>query len=263
MNQLLHLQKQAIEAAKQGDWKQAVELNQQILEGQPEDVSALNRLAFCYTQLEQRKKAIETYQAVLDIERMNPVAKKYLDLLKKKIAIKRQPSASYQDFVEEPGKTKVVMLDRLCDQKTLQSLSVASHCILKCKGRYVVVTTSDGEYIGSLPEDISFHLSQLLKTGNRYDCVIKSVNGNSCMVFIKEEYRSPENAHTPSFYISSKLLSLDGEDEILPIDMMEDGSSPVVEEAEPGESLSVMEDDDMAGDDKEQLPPDILGDVMK
>ena len=253
MNILSALQKQAISLAKNNQWTQAIQANQQILTQEPTNVGALNRLGFCYLQLGDKKKAKSSYQQVLGIEKLNTVAKKYIEIIEKDINMKGQSARTYHDFVEEPGKTKIVQLGRLCEACTLEQLSVATQCHLKPKGRYVTVLGPENEYIGSLPEDISFHLSQLIKTGNEYDCVIRSVNKQSCAVFIKEKKRSAENQFTPSFFASNKFASIDS-DEVLVADFLPDDESE--------NSDDDADDDTDDGDMKEQLPADILNDVM-
>lgn len=255
MNTLSTLQKQAISSAKMSDWSSAIQANQEIIDLEPENVGALNRLGFCFLQVNEKKKAKHAYQKVLEIEKLNTVAKKYLDIIDKDITFKSNTSRSYHDFVEEPGKTKIVQLDRLCEACTLEQLSVATQCSLKPKGRYVTVIGPEGEYIGSLPEDISVHLSQLIKTGNEYDCVIRSVNKNTCSVFIKEKKRSLENQFTPSFFANSKFASIDSED-VLVADFI------VESESDTSDDDASDDNDQDDADSKEQLPADILNDVM-
>lgn len=262
MNQLIsQFQKQAIAAAKQGDWEQSAHWNESIIEQEPRNVSALNRLGFCYIQLGKSKDATKMYQKVLEIEKLNAVAKKYLQMLDSKQGVIKQSQIDmFQDFVEEPGKTKIIQLGRLCGPALLDELSVGSRCTLKTKGRFVTVLSKQGEYIGSLPEDISLHLSQLIKTGNTYDCVIRSSSKQECSVFIKETFRSPENLHTPSFLSNKRNGVNDSDEDILYAGLMDDETVPVKEDDAVSEDLQNDNDDD--SDMKETLPSDILGDVM-
>lgn len=255
MNQMLQLQKKAIEYAKAGEWEKAVEVNQQISEENPNDIAALNRLGFCYIQLNKKSEAIAAYEKVLGLEKVNSIAKKYLDLLNRNVKIQRQQSNVFEDFVEEPRKTKVVPLDRLADPKVLSKLSVALSCVLKPKGRYVTVQTPEGEYIGSLPEDISLHLSQLIKTGNEYLCLIRSVSKQECVVFIKEKFVSEENKHTPSFLVQAKGAQLDADEDVILPDILDQESGIEVKEVEGEEEV---EEEILGG---EQLPSDLMGKV--
>lgn len=258
MNQLTRLQKQAIDCATKGEWQQAVEANEAILVNDAQNISALNRLGFCYMQLGKKKQAIEAYEKVLEIEKLNGVAKKYLEMLKKNITMKAEHINASEDFVEEPGKSKVIQLHRLAGNVVTERLMVAMRCELKSKGRFVTVTTKDGEYIGSLPEDISKHLSQLMKTGNKYECLIRSVSKSECAVFIKETLRSSENEHIPSFVSPKVSFS----DDIL-LETPEEGSidSELSDEATEVEFEETDDSDDT--DTKEQIPLDVLGQVLE
>ncbi len=255
MNQLFQLQKKSIDFAKNGDWENAVKINLDILVQSPKDIGALNRLGFCYIQLNKKNEAIETYTKVLSIDKVNPIAKKYLDLLKQNIKVRSQQRNIYEDFVEEPLKTKIVALDRLAGPKVLNKLAVATICLLKTKGRYVCVQTEDGEYIGSLPEDISFHLSALIKTGNEYLCLIRSVSKQECVVFIKEKFASEVNRHIPSFLNHGKSAQSDVDEDVLLPDLLEQDTEVIAakdEEIEEG-----IEPESMG----EQLPDDIFSKV--
>lgn len=255
MNQLFLLQKKSIDFAKNGNWDSAAQTNLEILQQSPQDVAALNRLGFCYVQLNKKDEAMSTYQKVLEIEKVNPIAKKYLDLLRQNIKVKRQQTNVYEDFVEEPRKTKIVALDRLAGPKVLSNLSVALLCVLKTKGRYVCVQTEDGEYIGSLPEDISLHLSQLIKSGNEYLCLIRSVSKQECVVFIKEKVVSEQNKHIPSFFAQNKSAQLDPDEDVMLPDLL-DSDTELVREKE-AESEDENEEETMG----EQIPSDLIGKV--
>lgn len=256
MNQLQILQKKAIDYAKNGDWEMARNVNQEIVDERPTDIAALNRLGFCLIQLNKKDDATKTYKRVLEIEKLNPIARKYVDLLKQNIKVKRAQTNVFEDFVEEPRKTKMVHLDRLADPKILSKLSIASACTLKPKGRFVCVQTEDGEYVGSLPEDISLHLSQLIKTGNQYMCIIRSVSKSECVVFIKEKFVAEDNKHTPSFFVQSRSAQTDEVDEdIMLPDLMDQEAS--VEGEKDLETEEETPEDTMG----ESLPPDLLDKV--
>jgi tetratricopeptide (TPR) repeat protein len=253
------LTKQALDAAKHAQWDQAITLNEQLLTYQPDDVPTLNRLAFSYLQAKKSQDAKKTYQRVLDIDKHNSIAKKYSELLSKKgSAISGYQVDVNQDFVEEPGKTKVISLDRICDPHDLQKHRVASHCQLKPKGRYVTVQSHTGEYLGSLPEDISLHLSQLIRTGNQYDCVIKSVSKTGCAVFIKEKFRTEENQHISSFPTNKQSFVESDDEENIFGELLDEGTiSEFKDERE--EAETPVED----AESTEPIPPDVLGQVLR
>lgn len=191
------LVKQAIDAAKASDWQLAVELNNQILKQDSENTNALNRLGVALVQLKKVKEAREAFDKVLELDRTNIIAKKHLTKIDKKQDL-TAPSFTQQHFIEEPGKTRIIELSRLCNKQTLESLNVGSNCDLRLKNRYISIEV-DGKYIGALPEDISYRLGRLIQGGNQYSCSVRSSNGKNCSVYIKETFRSDKNYGIQSF----------------------------------------------------------------
>jgi tetratricopeptide (TPR) repeat protein len=197
MSQVLHLQQKAIQAAKNQDWPGAVEHNQLLLELKANDVPALNRLGAAYVQLKDIKKAKDAFEQVIAIDNSNKLARKNLDRIRNKQTT-QVASFSPESFIEEPGKTKSVELYRLAGKDVLASMSIGQACDLQPKNRYVSVAIN-GIYVGALPEDLSFRLTKLLDTGNIYSCRIRSCNGNSCVVHLREVERSSKNKDINSF----------------------------------------------------------------
>ncbi len=196
-NTLSTLRRQAITAVKTGAWDQAVTINQEIVAEDPQDASAFNRLGMAYLQLSQPKEAKAAFEHVLTIDKTNQIARKQLDKIKNNCVVVA-PTFSQQSFIEEPGKTKTIELHRLAGRPVLETLSVGQLCELKPKNRYISVEVGN-QYVGALPEDISFRLSKLMQTGNVYSCLIYSSADNTCKVYLKEESRSKKNADVHSF----------------------------------------------------------------
>jgi tetratricopeptide (TPR) repeat protein len=197
-NQLL-LKQEAINAAKNADWSSAITLNQEILALTPQDVEAMNRLGLALLKNNQVAEAKKTFKQVLSIDGANIIANKHLLKLKN-----NEPSSDIifdqnNDFIEEPGKSKIVTLHRLTNKDQLKKLKVGQIGHLQMKNRYISVVDEDGKHIGALPEDISFRLSKLISNGNEYRCVIYKVNDKQCLVQLKETLRSKKNEHIVSF----------------------------------------------------------------
>lgn len=192
------LLQQAINAAKNQNWDEAATINQALLEINSQDIGALNRLGIAYSQLNKMSDAKKAFQAVLEIDKFNAIAKKNIGKLKNN-QVPTTPLFSKQDFIEEPGKTRTVELHRLAGKNVLDSLAVGQECQLKCKNRYISVETQTGVYIGAIPEDISFRLAKLIETGNIYYCCIRSFSSSHASVYIKELSRSETNQYVSSF----------------------------------------------------------------
>lgn len=205
MNTLLVLQNRAIKAAQEERWEDAQKLNKELLEADPKNLGALNRLGFAYLQSGNHKKAKETYNQVLSIDKTNTVAKKYLKLVER--AAKKQPvklpkALKHSDFIDEPGKTKSVSLVRLADADTIEDLSIGADCELKSTKTRISVKC-DGTYIGTLPDDIFLRLQPLLQAGNTYSVKIQSIKNNGVRVFLRETHRVEQVEHIASFPVDN------------------------------------------------------------
>ena len=199
---------QAIQAAIGGEWQKAARLNHQILKINPQDIEALLRLANANAQLGKIKEAIKTYEYVLKVDPHNNFAQKSITKIKK---IKPSHKLSEQhslnsSFLEEPGKTKTVMLVHPAYTQVTARLDTGERVLLTPRRRRISVTTESGLYIGRLPDDLSLKLFGFMRRGNKYEAVVKSVNGNQVKIFIREIYRSPKLETTPSFPTDVSLI---------------------------------------------------------
>ncbi len=229
MSTLKQLEAQAISAAKKNDWTQAITLNQEILAQNPQDIGALNRSGFAHLQLQDFDSAKQKFQQVLALEKTNLIALKQLANIEKNTII--TPQFNSENFVEEPSKSKIIGLHRLANRDILQNLVVGQELFLKPKNRFISIETADKTYLGSLPEDISLHLSRLINTGNQYFCQLHTSSSKHCDVFIRESYQSPANRHQHSFSSSYQAEEQDsiGDDLLLltdevPLSIIDDES---------------------------------------
>lgn len=193
MNQLEILTQQAIESAVNGQWEKAIELNNKIIEENPQDVESYLRLGFAYLQIGNLEQAKKAYKTALKIQPGNPIALNNLEkikiLAKKKLSPKKLISSSFLDpnlFINIPGKTKVVSLVNLGQIDVLAKLKIGEEVFLKIKKRRIEVRTKNNEYIGAFPDDISRRLIIFIKGDSKYQCFIKEVSKNQVEVFIKE-----------------------------------------------------------------------------
>ena len=152
-------------------------------------------------QLRQVAEAKKAFKSALSLDKFNTIAKKNLEKLNQNDTNSQILTFSKQQFIEEPGKTKVIELHRLAGKQVLDMVSVGSKCQFVCKKRYISVE-ADGVYVGALPEDISFRLSKLIQNGNEYECYIRSATASTCSVYVKELFRSEANRDVSSFPIN-------------------------------------------------------------
>lgn len=196
-----NLEDQAIKAALEGNWDKAIELNHTILQNNPDHIPTLNRLAKAFSQLGQTDDAKAAYNRVLQLDKFNTIAAKNCQSLKNApgVPVSNNLKIIDTDFIEEPGKTKTIPLVRLGDSKTLLNLQAGQLVNLVPKNHWIAVISQDDIYIGALPENVSLRLKQLMTGGNRFQAVIRTASVNQASIFIKEMFRSPQFANTPSF----------------------------------------------------------------
>lgn len=195
----------AIKYALESNWEKAKNTNILLLEQNPEDVDALNRLAFSYLKLGKFKKAKGTYLKVTEIDKTNPIAVKNLKKLetvsKQKNLNNSLPHTTHIQnvFIEEAGKTKTTELKNTADKRILSLLQPGDDVVLVVKRLKVFVQTYDKQYIGVLPDNIGMRLVTLIKGGNEYQACIKALSDKSVTVFVREAKRMTKFKNQPSF----------------------------------------------------------------
>lgn len=195
------LAQQAITCALNLEWNTAKDLNLQILKENGNDLGALNRLAKAYSELGDIKKAIQTAKKVLEIDQYNKIALRSLEKWQHlgKTNAKASSPFSATEFIEEPGKTKLVTLLHLGDQKVIANLDAGDEVKLVNHGHRIAVATTEDKYVGRLPDDLSLRLKKLITHGNQYRVIIKSTEKGEVKVFIKESFRAAKIKDVPSF----------------------------------------------------------------
>lgn len=206
------LKDQAIQTALTGDWNAAIILNLELLKENPNDIEALNRLAFAYNVIGKTKEAKTTYQKVLEIDRQNVIA---LKNIKRLSHAKNTPhEANYSPllgttgntaFLEESGKTKIVDLINIAESKTTEQLIAGERVQLRIKRSKIFILDMKQQYVGMLPDNIGKRLIRFIDSGNEYEAYIKSIEGNQKIsIFMKETKRVTALRNVPSFILSDK-----------------------------------------------------------
>lgn len=221
------LQQQAISAALSGNWEEALHLNQMIIELNPKNTEALNRLGRAYFELGQIVEAQKYFKETLEQDPYNQIAAKFLKRIEafSKKGVKTPNSSrpmtpfqlSADIFLEEPGKTKVISLLKVAEPQKLSLLSAGGGINLVPKNRTIAITDQYGEYLGILPDDLSHHLIRLIHGGNKYQAIIKTVKVNGLTILIREVYRCPRFKNQPSFLegLNSTILTYSSDNIII------------------------------------------------
>ena len=193
---------QAIQATLAGDWQRAVQLNKSLLEENPTDVEALNRMALAYAVLGKNDSAKGTYEKVLEIDPLNSIALKNLKKIKNDSSQNEGSNLTIIQvnniFIEETGKTKVIDLINLAQAEVLSSLQTGQSLDMSVK-RLKIFISQGKKYIGVLPDDIGKRLIKFINGGNKYEAFVKSANTQSVTIFVRELKRSAKFKDQPSF----------------------------------------------------------------
>jgi len=191
----------AIKHSLSGNWEQAIKYNSQILDTDPDNVDALNRLARAYLETGHKNKAIKTTKKVLKLDPLNKIATR---ALLKYTSIKSNSAQNYSgikavSFIEEHGKTKMLTLINTAGGLVIDTLEPGVEVKLNTHSNKVSVLTLEGKYVGRLPDDIGTKLKRLTTKGNEYDVHVKSVHNGTVKIFIREIHRAKELENVPSF----------------------------------------------------------------
>jgi len=182
------LAQKAIDFALSGQWSAAIKINLQIIEDNPQDVDALNRLARAHSELGKLQEARSAALKVITIDPLNPIALKCLEKWKdlKSLGKNHSQVVSVDSFLEEPGKTKLVSLLNTGDERTFATTDPGEEVKLSTNGHRVTILTQENRYLGRLPDDISARIKNLIKDGYKYQVLIKSIDPKDVTVFMRE-----------------------------------------------------------------------------
>jgi len=200
----------AVNAALAQNWQQAIKINATLLKTDEKNVDALNRLGFAYLKNGQLLQAKRCFQKVIKLDEYNQIALKNIGKLNSgkanQSARNMGTTMSPLMFLEEPGKTKIVICVNPAPARMLSSLVCGQEVFMKPKKHCVEIRDASDTYIGALPDDLSFKLIKYLLGGNTYLAVIKGIGKNSVTIFLRETSRGRKFAHQPSFIAPSPYL---------------------------------------------------------
>ena len=195
---------QATAAALEADWPRAVELNQKILEGAPDDVEARNRLGRAYIEQSRLEEAKAAFAEVLKAEPYNSIAIRNQSRVAALLEHKAKPNTTTTRtqprlFIEDMGKTGILRLINPAPTHVLAKFSPGAECELREQEGLLAVHARDGELVGFLEPKVGRRLIDLIRTGNQYVAAIVSTDPQNARVAIREVFQSAENASRISF----------------------------------------------------------------
>ena len=195
--------RQAIALALEGRWREAVEINREILATLPDDVDALNRLGRASMELKDYDAALSAYQRAKELDPYNSIAEKNL----KKLATLKGTDGKEEAgklvepryFIEEIGKSGVVKLLSLAPKEELAKMVAGDQVALEVVDSNLTVTSTAGVRLGLVDPRHGQRLARLIAGGNKYLASVTSASDSSLSVIIREIYQDPAQIDQPSF----------------------------------------------------------------
>ncbi len=236
---LANLGKDAIKLALKGEWLVAAEINRVILELEPQDVEAANRLAKALMETGEYPAARSVLAELLERQPNNGIAGKNLARLDK---LESAGGASNSGsgvraglsplFIEDGGKSCTTTL-RIAAAASPADPSAGDEVVLAICGEGVAAESTEGRRLGTVEPRISRRLRKLMEGGNRYSAAVVGIHGEQLSIIIREIEKHPSLRNVVSFPPIGKSAPVSDDKEISPI---------VYEEIDSGESTSAESD---------------------
>ena len=192
----------AIKLAMLGRWEEAAEVNKEILEKDPQNVDALNRLGKALLELGRFEEAEQAYRKALEIDPANQIARKNLEKVRlwrgREVSAERG-AISPDLFIEEAGKSCPTEHKKKGEREVILRLRVGEKVFYKVEDGRLIVEDSLGNYIGEVRPKIGARLIKLMEGGNRYEGIIAGAHEGGVKVLLREIYRHPSQLDVPSF----------------------------------------------------------------
>jgi tetratricopeptide (TPR) repeat protein len=197
---------EAIQAALESRWNDAVSVNRTILERHGPDDDTYNRLGKALSELGDLEGALEAYQKTLELNPLNNIAQKNARKLSTLLSVSGKVEGSTGGidvdlFTEEPGKSALTVLTAK-DRGVAVTVNPGDPVELDRKGTGLIARTARGVSLGQVDTKIARRLVPLMTSGNRYTAAVARVEDNRIEIMIREVYQAPENARKSSFPIS-------------------------------------------------------------
>lgn len=197
---------EARQAALQGDWDAAIEINKELIARDPKDSAAYNRLGRAYLERRDYATAYEAYSDALKSDPANLISRRNLQRLEYLRAAKdterEAPATEFPRtlvFIEEVGKTWVDELVNPAPMTELAEIYAGQKLELVPEGSRLAVHDSSGRRIGEIEAKTAERVMQLMAAGNVYEVYALGPSAASIRVILREVHRDPALAGQISF----------------------------------------------------------------
>jgi tetratricopeptide (TPR) repeat protein len=201
------LVEEARKAAFEGNWEEAVTLNEQMIERFQKDAEAFNRLGRAYIALGNLDEAKDAYSKALRADPANLIARRNLQRLEILRGSGGKPAESSRPgpmprttvFLEEVGRTWVDELVNPGDLQELADVSSGEQLHLAVEDERLVVRRANGVRMGEVEPKTARRVIELMGGGNRYEIYALGLSGQTLRTILREVHRDSSLATTVSF----------------------------------------------------------------
>ena len=201
----INLGKEAVKFALNGDWASAVQRNRAILDLDPGDCEAANRLAKALIELGDFRGARSVLDDLLARHPNNNIARKNLARLENLEVVGGHRSRSGGRsgvaplFIEEGGKSCTTTLRRSVGDCPLPGIGAGDTVTLTASLDQVIAQTPDGRRLGTVEPRLSRRLRKLILGGNGYSAAVVGASDEQVSIIIREIHRHPSLRDVVSF----------------------------------------------------------------
>lgn len=197
---------EARQAALQGNWDAAIEINSELIARDPKDTAAYNRLGRAYLERRDYAAAYEAYSDALKSDPANLISRRNLQRLdhlrSAKTSGQDAPATEFPRtlvFIEEVGKTWVDELVNPAPMGELAEIYAGQKLELVPDGNRLAVHDSSGRRIGEIEAKTAERVIQLMAGGNIYEVYALGPSAASIRIILREVHHDPTLAGQISF----------------------------------------------------------------
>lgn len=242
------LVEESLNAALGGEWQEALDLNQQILERFGVDEETNNRTGKALTELGRLDEALGQFKSTLELNPLNRIAIKQTsriqELMQQKVELpKAQAAVDVNLFVEEVGKTALahVTLEPGFDAALLSPGDQVQLAVAKDR---LAVKEAGGTLAGYVEAKLGRRVLKFIAGGNQYNAAVATADDNGVRIIIRETRQAPEFAGVPSFPVrKTQEFRAYAKDSLLRDADMDD----LMDDGDDSEGQNATGDDDLDG----------------
>ncbi|MBA2362054.1 MAG: tetratricopeptide repeat protein [Chloroflexia bacterium] len=190
----------ALEQSEHGLWNESLQTNRTMIEMDPRDVSAHNRVGRSLTKLGRLREALDAYQHAVEIDPSNAIALRnsarlrgVLESVDAEVVGESDPvNIRAENFVMETGRADVIELEELSPAQQIATILPGDSLHLQVEGPYLRLYTRSGDAVGLVPAKTAHRLIELIRERNEYSADVVNASHDIVRVLLRETYRSPE-----------------------------------------------------------------------